>query len=119
MARATIWECALKGRLRLALKTVGERCAAWLTSLVQTLELAEMKQWRLAEFFTGVGSKRLSAVDAELGRLNQHEIDTTRTMRDDFLGETHQERFRPSISGSGRIAMFSPRRGLRRITIRA
>ena len=52
-----------------------------------------MNRGQLADYFTGVGVKRLSAVDAEPKRSNQHEIGTTREMRTDFLGETHQKRF--------------------------
>lgn len=53
-----------------------------------------MKRGQLADYFAGVGVKRLSAVDANPGRSNQHEIGTTREMRKDFLGETQQEKFR-------------------------
>lgn len=53
-----------------------------------------MKRGQLADYFAGIGVKRLSAVDAEPNKSNQHEIGTTRKMREDFLGETHQERFR-------------------------
>lgn len=53
-----------------------------------------MKRGQLADYFVGVGVKRLSAVDANPVRSNQHEIGTTREMRKDFLGETHQERFK-------------------------
>lgn len=55
-----------------------------------------MKHGQLADRFAGVGVKRLSAVDAEPKTSNQHEVGTTKKMRDDFLGETHQERF-PAI----------------------
>lgn len=53
-----------------------------------------MKRGQLADYFVGVGVKRLSAVDANPVRSNQHEIGTTREMRKDFLGETHQEKFK-------------------------
>lgn len=51
-----------------------------------------MKKGHLSEYFEGVAVKRLSAVDADAGRSNQHEVGTTREMRG-FLGEIHQERF--------------------------
>lgn len=51
-----------------------------------------MKRGQLADYFEGVGVKRLSAVDADPKRSNQHEIGTTRKMRETFLGETHQEK---------------------------
>lgn len=50
-----------------------------------------MKHGQLRDYFTGVGVKRLSAVDAEPHRSNQHEVGTTRPMRDRFLGASHQE----------------------------
>ena len=50
-----------------------------------------MKHGQLRDYFTGVGVKRLSAVDAEPRRSNQHEVGTTRHMRDQFLGEAHRE----------------------------
>ena len=53
-----------------------------------------MKYGYLADQFVGVGVKRLSAVEAEPTVSNQHEINTTREMRDTFLDEYHQERFR-------------------------
>ncbi len=55
-----------------------------------------MKRGQLSDYFGGVGVKRLSAVDAEPKSSNQHEIGTTRKMRDDFLGENHQQKF-PAI----------------------
>jgi len=51
-----------------------------------------MKRGQLADYFFGVGVKRLSAVDANPVRSNQHEIGTTREMRKDFLGENQQEK---------------------------
>ncbi len=51
-----------------------------------------MKRGHLADRFEGVGVKRLSAVDADPGRSNQHEIGTTLKMRQDFLGEVRRER---------------------------
>ncbi len=50
-----------------------------------------MKRGQLADYFTGVGVKRLSAVDANPKRSNQHEINPTRKMRQDFLGESRQK----------------------------
>ncbi|KQB95065.1 restriction endonuclease [Loktanella sp. 1ANDIMAR09] len=55
-----------------------------------------MKRGQLSDYFEGVGVKRLSAVDAEPKTSNQHEVGTTKNMRDDFLGENHQEKF-PAI----------------------
>lgn len=52
-----------------------------------------MRHGQLSDYFKGVGVKRLSAVDAEPGRSNQHEVGTTRTMRDQFLGEVDHQRF--------------------------
>ena len=49
-----------------------------------------MKHGQLRDYFTGVGVKRLSAVDAEPRRSNQHEVGTTKLMRNQFLGEGHQ-----------------------------
>lgn len=46
-----------------------------------------MRRGQLRDHFAGVGAKRLSAVDAEPGRSNQHEIGTTSDMRRQFLGE--------------------------------
>lgn len=51
-----------------------------------------MKRGQLADYFAGVGVKRLSAVDANPVKSNQHEIGTTREMRKDFLGENQQEK---------------------------
>ncbi len=55
-----------------------------------------IKRGQLSDYFEGVGVKRLSAVDAEPKTSNQHEVGTTKKMRDDFLGENHQEKF-PAI----------------------
>lgn len=52
-----------------------------------------MKHGQLTDYFEGVGAKRLSAVDAEPKASNQHEINTTRKMREGFLGEGHQQKF--------------------------
>jgi hypothetical protein len=49
----------------------------------------------LSEYFEGVAVKRLSAVDANPKKSNQHEIGTTRDMRR-FLGENHQQKFEAS-----------------------
>lgn len=53
-----------------------------------------VKRGQLADYFVGVGVKRLSAVDANPCRSNQHEIGTTSDMRKEFLGETNQEKFK-------------------------
>lgn len=37
---ATIWECALKGRMRLPIKAVAEQCARWLRSNERELAVA-------------------------------------------------------------------------------
>lgn len=37
---ATVWECALKGRSRLAVETVAERCANWLESAEPEMEIS-------------------------------------------------------------------------------
>ena len=52
-----------------------------------------MRHGQLADHFEGIGVKRLSAVDAEPGSSNQHEIGTTAEIRREFLGENHRERF--------------------------
>ena len=52
-----------------------------------------MKHGHLRHRFAGVGVKRLSAVDAEPARSNQHEVGTTRGMREQFLGEVQYQRF--------------------------
>lgn len=44
----------------------------------------------LRDHFSGVGAKRLSAVDSEPKRSNQHEIGVTRAMRELVLGEQKQ-----------------------------
>ena len=49
--------------------------------------------FQLREHFKGVGVKPLSAVVAEPTRSNQHEIGTTRAMREQFLGAEQQRRF--------------------------
>ena len=54
-----------------------------------------MRRGQLRDYFAGVGGKRLSAVDAEPKRSNQHEVGTTQEMRQHFLGET--ERTIPAI----------------------
>jgi EcoRII C terminal len=51
-----------------------------------------MNKGLLSEYFEGVAVKRLSAVDADQKKSNQHEVGTTREMRR-FLGENHQQRF--------------------------
>ncbi len=77
-----------------------------------------MKYGQLADRFEGVGVKRLSAVDAEPGTSNQHEVGTTVAMRK-FLGENHQERFtasyiwlgegRDGITADGRATHYDAR----------
>ena len=52
-----------------------------------------MRRGQLCDYFTGVGVKRLVAVEANPAVSNQHEINTTRLMRDHILGENHEERF--------------------------
>ncbi len=53
-----------------------------------------MRRGQLRDCFAGVGVKRLSAVDADPRRSNQHEVGTTRDMRRQFLGEIQHQRFR-------------------------
>ncbi len=45
------------------------------------------------DYFAGVGVKRLSAVDANPRRSNQHEVGITVDMRRQFLGEDQRRRF--------------------------
>ena len=52
-----------------------------------------MKRGYLRDCFSGVGVKRLSAVDADPKRSNQHEVGTTSDMRMRFLGEDHRQQF--------------------------
>lgn len=52
-----------------------------------------MRRGQLADYFSGVGVKRLSVVDAEPKRSNQHEIGTTREMRAQFLGDERHRVF--------------------------
>ena len=52
-----------------------------------------MEYGQLRNYFAGVGVKRLSAVDAEPSRSNQHEIGTTSLMRDQFLGKVQRKQF--------------------------
>ena len=53
-----------------------------------------MKRGQLRDYFAGAGVKRLTAVDAEPRRSNQHEVGTTGDMRRQFLGEVQHQRFR-------------------------
>ena len=53
-----------------------------------------MRRGQLRDCFAGAGVKRLSAVDSEPRRSNQHEVGTTREMRRQFLGEVQRETFR-------------------------
>ncbi|MCB2053641.1 MAG: restriction endonuclease [Geminicoccaceae bacterium] len=55
-----------------------------------------MRRGHLADYFKGVGVKRLSAVETEPARSNQHEVNTTPKMRASFLGENHKQKF-PAI----------------------
>lgn len=52
-----------------------------------------MRRGQLSDHLVGAAVKRLSAVDADPVRSNQHEVGTTRQMRDFFLGEERQRRF--------------------------
>lgn len=52
-----------------------------------------LRHGQLRDCFAGVGTKRLTAVDAEPARSNQHEVGTTREMREQFLGEVQYQRF--------------------------
>lgn len=52
-----------------------------------------MRAGKLRDYFIGAGAKRLSAVDSDPQRSNQHEIGTTAEMRREFLGETQKETF--------------------------
>jgi EcoRII C terminal len=51
-----------------------------------------MKWGSLSDYFDGVAVKTLSAVDTTLSKSNQHEIGTTRPMREQFLG-SEKKRF--------------------------
>ena len=57
----------------------------------RTCGLAMMRRGQLRDQFAGVGVKRLTAVDAEPKRSNQHEVGTTQGMRQQFLGEARCE----------------------------
>lgn len=50
-----------------------------------------MKWGSLSDYFDGVAVKTLSAVDATPSRSNQHEIGTTRSMREQFLGSAKKQ----------------------------
>lgn len=52
-----------------------------------------IRRGHLGDYFEGVGVKRLSAVDANPKKSNQHEVGTTAKMRADFLGEEQSTRF--------------------------
>lgn len=52
-----------------------------------------MKRGLLTDYFLGAGVKILSTVDTDPDSSNQHEIGTTKKMRDDFLGQTQNEKF--------------------------
>ena len=65
-----------------------------------------MKRGYLRDCFSGVGVKRLSAVDADPKRSNQHEVGTTAEMRTRFLGETHQKQFGVRYVFLGKVDRF-------------
>ena len=50
-----------------------------------------MRLGQLRDHFRGVGVKRLSAVDADPGSSNQHEVGTTQDMVAQFLGEVRRQ----------------------------
>ncbi len=52
-----------------------------------------MRRGQLSDHLVGAAVKRLSAVDADPVRSNQHEVGTTRQMRESFLGDERQRRF--------------------------
>ncbi len=52
-----------------------------------------MRRGQLRDHFAGVGVKRLTAVDADPKKSNQHEVGTTHDMRDHFLGQEAKEEF--------------------------
>ena len=64
-----------------------------------------MIRGQLRRYFSGAGAKRLTAVDAEPARSNQHEVGTTRKMRDEFLG-TVNRRFQAVFIRLGRDQDF-------------
>lgn len=49
---------------------------------------------QLVDYFEGVAVKRLSRADANLNVSNQHEINTTQEMRNNFLGAEHRKEFK-------------------------
>ena len=53
-----------------------------------------LKRGQLRDYFAGVGVKRLTAVDAEPQKSNQHEVGTTSEMRRQFLGDHQRRQFR-------------------------
>lgn len=53
----------------------------------------EMKWGKLADRLAGVGVKRLSDADTRVSRSNQHEVGTTKKMREDFLGDDQRRNF--------------------------
>ena len=56
----------------------------------------------LHDYFLGVGAKRLSRVDAEPNSSNQHEIGTTKAMRESFLSEEGPRQFEAVYVWMGR-----------------
>ncbi len=56
-----------------------------------------MRRGQLRDHFAGAGVKRLTAVDANPCRSNQHEVNTTSAMRRQFLGEIHNQQFQTTF----------------------
>lgn len=61
-----------------------------------------MNYGSLRDYFLGVGAKRLSGVDAEPKRSNQHEINTTQAMRRNFLYEDGPRKYQAVFIWLGR-----------------
>ena len=61
-----------------------------------------MRRGQLRDHFAGVSVKRLTAVDADSAKSNQHEVGTTRDMRDQFLGQKAKEEFPATYVWLGR-----------------
>jgi hypothetical protein len=78
-----------------------------------------LKRGHLSDYFEGVGVKRLTPVDAEPTRSNQHEVGTTRAM-EEFLGR-EKKQFRvkyiwlgteeDSLVAEGSATMYDTREG--------
>ena len=60
-----------------------------------------MKRGQLRDLFAGVGVKRLTSVDADPEKSHQHEVGTTRDMRERFLGGAGREEFAVSYVWMG------------------